>query len=192
MIMPRWVGRAAALALLAASLAAIYLLGVAPLADRFRDTSRAIVDTRDLLARFDRQVSARAGLESQVAELQTRLARQGQYLNGGTYDLAAASLQDGVKAIVEAHGGAVQSLQTMPSAAGEDGRRVAIRMQSTMAADPLLQTIHRLESGTPYLFLDNLEIQGRLSRQGRLRQNDEDPVLLVWFDLYGYLPPVVE
>lgn len=189
MILPPWVGRAAALALLTASVAAAYFVVVAPLLDRYRRTADDIVETRELVARFDRQASARSGLEDQLAALRDQVARQGHYLDDATYAVAAASLQDNVKAIVEGHGGEVQSIQTMPSAANEDGRKVAIRVQSLLTAEPLLQTIHRLESGAPYLFIGNLEIQGRLSRQARQRRSDEETTLLVWFDLYGYLPP---
>ena len=193
MILPGWVGRLAALALLAVSLAAVYLLAVAPVLDSYRRTAEEIVETRHLLARYERQAAARSDLEERLTALRELVARQGHYLDGATYAVAAASLQDNVKAIVEGQGGELQSIQTMPSAANDDSRRVAIRVQSLMTVEPLLHTIHRLEAGAPYLFLDNLEIQGRLSRQARRGEDDdEETELLVWFDLYGFLPPVME
>ena len=193
MILPNWVGRLAAVALLAMTVTAAYLLAVAPLLDSYRRTGEAIVETRDLLVRFDRQAAARSQLEEQLAALRELVARQGHYLDGTTYAVAAASLQDNVKAIVETQGGEIQSIQTMPSQANDDSGRVAIRVQSLMVVDSLLYTIHRLESGAPYLFIDNLEVQGRLSRRARLGEDDdEETELLVWFDLYGFLPPAME
>ena len=193
MILPNWVGRLAALALLAMTGAAVYLLAVGPLIDSYRRNGEAIVETRELLARFERQAAARTRLEGRLEALQELVARQGHYLDGTTYAVAAASLQDNVKAIVETQGGEIQSIQTMPSAANDDSGRVAIRVQSLMTVEPLLYTIHRLESGAPYLFVDNLEVQGRLSRRARLGEDeDEETELLVWFDLYGFLPPVME
>ncbi len=193
MILPNWVGRLAALALLAMTGAAVYLMAVAPLIDSYRRNGEAIVETRDLLARFERQAAARSRLEERLAALQELVARQGHYLDGTTYAVAAASLQDNVKAIVETQGGEIQSIQTMPSQANDDSGRVAIRVQSLMVVDSLLFTVHRLESGAPYLFIDNLEMQGRLSRRARLGEDpDEETELLVWFDLYGFLPPVME
>lgn len=193
MILPDWVGRLSAVALLVMTVAAAYLLGVAPLLDNYRRTGEAIVETRDLLVRFNRQAAARSRLEQRLERLRELVARQGHYLDGTTYAVAAASLQDNVKAIVETQGGEIQSIQTMPSAANDDSRRVAIRVQSLMVVDSLLHTIHRLESGAPYLFVDNLEVQGRLSRRARLGEDDdEETELLVWFDLYGFLPPVME
>ncbi len=193
MILPDWVGRLSAVALLMMTVAAVYLLGVAPLLDSYRRTGEAIVETRDLLVRFNRQAAARSRLEQRLERLRELVARQGHYLDGTTYAVAAASLQDNVKAIVETQGGEIQSIQTMPSAANDDTRRVAIRVQSLMVVDSLLHTIHRLESGAPYLFVDNLEVQGRLSRRARLGEDDdEETELLVWFDLYGFLPPVME
>ena len=193
MILPNWVGRLAAVSLLLMTVAAVYLLAIAPLVDSYRGNAEAIVDTRDLLARFERQAAARSDLEDRLEALRELVARQGHYLDGATYAVAAASLQDNVKAIVETQGGEVQSIQTMPSNANDDSGRVAIRVQSLMVVESLLYTLHRLEAGAPYLFVDNLEIQGRLSRRARLgEQDDEEPELLVWFDLFGYLPPVME
>lgn len=193
MILPNWVGRLAAVSLLLMTVAAVYLLAIAPLVDSYRSNAEAIVDTRDLLARFERQAAARSDLEDRLEALRELVARQGHYLDGATYAVAAASLQDNVKAIVETQGGEVQSIQTMPSNANDDTGRVAIRVQSLMVVESLLYTLHRLEAGAPYLFVDNLEIQGRLSRRARLgEQEDEEPELLVWFDLFGYLPPVME
>ena len=193
MTLPNWVGRLAALTLLAMTLAAAYLLAIAPLVDSYRFTGQAIVDTRDLLARFERQAAARAQLEERLAVLQDLVAREGHYLDGTTYAVAAAALQDNAKAIIETQGGELQSIQTMPSNANDDSGRVAIRVQSLMTVEPLLFTLHRLEAGAPYLFIDNLEVQGRLSRRARLGEDpDDETELLVWFDLYGFLPPVME
>ncbi len=192
MILPIWVGRVAAIALLLVSLAAIHFLALAPLLDGYRRDAEAIVETRGLLARFDRQAAARPSLEERLESLRTLVAQRGHYLEDGTYAVAAASLQNNVKAIVEGQGGELQSIQTMPSPANDESRKVAIRVQSMMSVEPLLHTIHQLESGAPYLFIDNLEIQGRLSRQARRGDAEEETELLVWFDLFGFLPPVME
>lgn len=192
MILPNWVGRVAAVVLLLVSLAALHFLAVAPVLDSFERDADSIVETRELLARFDRQAAARFSLEEKLESLRSLVAEQGHYLEDGTYAVAAASLQDNVKAIVEGQGGEVQSIQTMPSPANDETRKVSIRVQSIMSVEPLLHTIHQLESGAPYLFIDNLEIQGRLSRRARRGEAEEETDLLVWFDLYGFLPPVME
>ena len=92
MILPDWVGRVAAVALLLASLAALHFLAVAPLLDSYQRDSNAIVETRELLARFDRQAAARSGLEESLDSLRTLVAQQGHYLEDATYAVAAASL----------------------------------------------------------------------------------------------------
>lgn len=189
MTLPNWVGRVAAITLLLVSIAAVHFLAVIPVLDRFQRNSDAMVEMRDLLARFERQAAARSNLEARLAALRDLVARQGHYLEGTTYAVAAASLQDNVKEIVEGLGGELQSIQTMPSVTNDESRKVAIRVQSMMETEPLLHTIHQLESGAPYLFIDNLEIQGRVSRQARRGLSDEETELIVWFDLFGFLPP---
>jgi len=151
MILPDWVGRLAALALLAMTVAAVHLLAVAPLYDSYRRNGEAIIETRDLLARFDRQAAARSRLEDQLAALRELVARQGHYLDGTTYAVAAASLQDNVKAIVETQGGDRAEAAVGP--VGLSGRVASGVVVVRVRAEPL--ALGRL-AGRHALQLDNV------------------------------------
>ena len=49
----------------------------------------------------------------------------------------------------------------------------------------LQRVFYDLESATPFLFLDNVEIRSRPAR--RASGPEDDPILEVRFDLYGYM-----
>src|SRR5881296_3752708 len=71
----------------------------------------------------------------------------------------------------------------------QDLKRVAIRLDMSAPILPLLRVLQGLESGVPLLFVDNLDIQSRsvpLLQEGAAEQ---EPMLAVGFDVYGYLPP---
>jgi hypothetical protein len=70
-------------------------------------------------------------------------------------------------------------------------RRISIRGQVTIDASGLQRMIYDLESGTPFLFVDNLRIRAPVSgRAGERRTGDagstEDRIA-VNLDVYGYV-----
>ncbi len=202
--LPPWSGRAAALGLAAAAIGAIYLLAVAPLVGAYRATDGAVLQAGEMLTRYSDIASRRAALAAQLDELVARQAASGVYLSGETDALAGAALQEGVGATIEAHGGKLRSIQILPVSDDGDFKRVSVRVQLTAALVPLHRILHSLESGRPFVFLDNLEIKTRRARRSRrTRQSRQsrraqaaaapasatDPTLEVRFDLYGYLRP---
>lgn len=195
--LPDWSGRAAALGLVAAVLGVVYLLVVAPLIEAYRATDDAIVEAGEMLARYSDIAGRRAALAAQLAELVARQAASGVYLSGETDALAAAALQESVGATVEAHGGKLRSIQILPVSDDGDFKRVSVRVQLTAPLVPLHRILHSLESGRPFVFLDNLDIKTRRARRSRRSRRGQpaaptattDPTLEVRFDLYGYLRP---
>ncbi len=196
--LPGWTGRASALGLAAAVIGVVYLLAVAPLVEAYRSTDAAIDQAGDMLARYSDIAGRRAALAAQLDELVARQAASGVYLSGGTDALAAAALQEGVGATIEAHGGKLRSIQILPVSDDGDFKRVSVRVQLTASLAPLHKILHSLESGRPFVFLDNLDIKTRRARRSRRTRRTRqtpaaapasDPTLEVRFDLYGYLRP---
>ena len=59
-------------------------------------------------------------------------------------------------------------------------------------ATGFIQVLHSLESGTPRLFVDNLNVLAQRMYFAPGVRNPGEGGLDVSFDLYGYLPPSVE
>ena len=85
----------------------------------------------------------------------------------------------------------MRSVQSLPSLAEEELTRIGLRVVMTGSLGPMIRVLHELESGEPYLFVDNLQIK---STKRRRRRKQEQPVdrLSIRFDVYGYLPPEAE
>ena len=71
-------------------------------------------------------------------------------------------------------------------------RRITLRIQMSATIEALFETIYALETGTPVLFVENLDIHSRFVRR-RSSQTDtqvapDAPLLVVAFDLSGYMP----
>ena len=185
-----WLSRLTALLLLGVVVVALDVFVVEPLMAAYARTDQAIAEARDMLARYDRLGAARDGLARQVAQLAEKPENTAYYLTGGTDALAAAELQGKLKTLVESSGGTIGSMQALPAVDEQNLKRVAIRLDMSAPILPLLRVLQGLESGVPLLFVDNLDIQSRLISLPQEDAAEQEPVLAVGFDVYGYLPPV--
>jgi len=136
------------------------------------------------LQRFRAAAAARPQLEQRRAELRARQNRGG-YLSGDRPALAAADLQRLVRTAVATGRGTLVSTQVLPPESVEGFQRVSLRIRVRGDVEMLRSVLYRLETGTPYLLVDNLRIRVWTSgrRQGGIEAGDLD----VYFDVYGYL-----
>ncbi len=181
--------RLLALALLAGLLLAAYGLVVAPVVAAYRETGEAIQAAQDLLQRYRALAAERTQLTDRLAELEQRAAKTGGYLEGATDALAAVEIQDRVRRTIERAGGQLQSTQILPAAAVEATapvRRAALRIQLAIRIKGLQTMLYELETGQPYLFIDELTIRQRRTGHGRT-EIPEEPLLDVSFEVFGYI-----
>lgn len=183
--LPRWVHRVAALALLLAGLGLVYAVLVAPVLASYDDTRQRLAEQRELLSRYLAVAGGREALEKRVQGLRERQAGSGAFLSGKTEALAAAALQDRVRSIMQRAGGDVRSIQNLPSE-GKDGlTRIGLRVQVVATIRDVRDILHELETGRPLLFVEDLNLRGRLTRGEDNRPTVQDD-LLVRMSLVGY------
>ena len=181
-----FLSRILALALLGAVLAGLYLLAVRPMTEQYLHYRRSIDQSQDLLGQYRRLGASLPALQSQLDELDRRRASAGTQLQGASDALVAADLQNRIKGIVDARGGQLTSTQILAAKDEAELRRIGIRVQMTATVDALYRIFYDLESGKPFLFLDNIDIRQRRARRRR-KEAADDSNLAVRFDIYGYL-----
>ena len=178
--------RGLALTILVALLSFVYSGLVQPLWDHYAAarSSRAQLESGLLRAKQTGRT---------LSELQAELARlKGHGMSGaGTIQspnesLAAAELQNRIKSSVEGARGELRSTQILPSREEGAFQRISIRGQISVNLEGLQRIFYELESTSPLLFLDNVDIRVRPLRQSNEAATD-NPVLDVRFDLYGYI-----
>ncbi len=184
--------RAFALFVLAALCAAVYVLVVEPVVGLYRSYDESMAQSRQLLDRYGAIASGVRDLEAALADLRDRRSPSGVYLKRQSDALAAAELHDRVKGVIEASGGGLKSIQALPVATDSTFVRVAIRVQMQGGIDALNEVFFALESGKPFIFLENVDIRSRQARRKRKDQSGKgagkDVVLSIRFDAYGYMP----
>jgi hypothetical protein len=130
----------------------------------------------------------RPALLKQMKELAERRTSGGYFLAGSTDALAAAGLQDQVRALVIEKGGSIRSIQPMPGVAVDGLTRITLRVQMAGTIETLLEVLYALETGTPILFIDSLDVQKRDEGQGGSDPGAASGRLAIAVDLSGYLP----
>ena len=177
--------RALALAILAGLVLFVLLGVVVPLLDAY-DQARSSVERNQAAIEHIRQ-SARspAELQAELARLKEQQASAVGFMQSSNGSLAAAELQNRIKSSVEAARGELRSTQILPARDEGAFRRISIRGQIAVNTAALQRLFYELESASPFLFLDNIEIHARPSRRGT--GAEDDPMLEVRFDLYGYM-----
>jgi general secretion pathway protein M len=178
--------RALALAILLALVSVAFSGIVQPLLDDYRETRASVDRLEATLQRGHAGERERAQLQTELAALRKRQSSTGGVLQGTNESIAAAQLQDRLKASIEGAKGELKSTQMLP--ARDDGkfRRITVRAQVSLKMAALQRALYDVESAAPFLFLDNVSIRVRSSPRDR-DQAAQDPVLDVSFDLSGYI-----
>ena len=122
-------------------------------------------DLRDTQSRYAAAIAEQPLLEKRIAALGAGQAASDAFLPDDDPNTAAADLMQRVVAAVTAHtvGGSCQVTQKMPvsdppSNPGEPYRKAAVSINLSCDIQPLVGVLQSLEQGTPYLFVDNLNI----------------------------------
>ncbi len=187
---PGWAHRLAALALLLLVGGALYLVVDQVLVGRYHYYQSLLEQHQGRLAQLERMAATREPVQQLIAKIQQDRNVTAQYLPQSAPALAAAELQQRLKAVVEAAGGTLQSTQALPPI--EEGGAVKVTISATMNGDArsLQKVLYDLESQTPLLFVDNLELSARATRprlpSGRYATYTRMQ-LNVQFEVSGYL-----
>ena len=182
--------RALAIVLLGVAVLLGHRLVVAPLLSAYQQGEQDIEDATALLQRYRSLAEQGPQLAERLAEQQERAAQADGYLEGPSDALAAAQLQDRVKSVVETAGGELRSTQILPaeSLEGDLGfRRTTIRVQIAVGIEGLASTLYELETGQPYLLIDDVTVRQERVRRQRRGQPESEPILDVNLELFGYL-----
>jgi general secretion pathway protein M len=181
--------RTLAVVLLGIALLGAYRLVIAPLVTAYRDGQSRIEQAKELLQRYEALAEQRSLLADRLAEEQERAASAAGYLTGPSDALAAAELQDRVKSVVEGSGGELRSTQILPAEELEADlgfRRTTLRVHFVVTIDGLEETLYELETGQPYLIIDEVTVRQERARRRR-NEPQAQPMLDVSLELFGYV-----
>jgi general secretion pathway protein M len=180
--------RTLALTVLAA-VAGGYLLIIMPVLDAYRDNADAIEQAEILLQRQRALAAQRPLLLARIEEEKENAESMAGYLRGPSDALAAAQLQDRLKAVIEAAGGELRSTRILPAEAVEASpgtRRTALQVQMIVTIEGLAEVLYGLEAGQPHVLIDELSVRNQRERSRR-GEPETEPMLDVNLRLSGFV-----
>ncbi|MCX7042446.1 MAG: type II secretion system protein GspM [Gammaproteobacteria bacterium] len=174
-----------ALALLAVYLVTVHWWFTAPMLDM----GAQVTALRDEEQTLRLQIAQRPELQARLAQVRQFETDNPGFLPEGTRELASAGLVQRLQQVVanaspnpNACQITAQTPTDMPTQ--EPYPRVMVQVRLRCGTAELAAVLHALESGSPQLFIDNLDM---LSRRSYLATIGDTGGLDVSFDLYGYL-----
>ena len=190
--LPPLAGRLLALAILVGLCAIVWLGAAQPLFGLFAGYRETVAKAEEQLPRLRALAAMAPSLEAELARIERDPTARTRQLTGGNDALAAADLQNRLGRIAAANGVVLRSIQILPPQEEESFRRIAVRVALEGDTKALLRILYGLETAPTLLFVDNLEVRARSG--GRVRRNpaggeaQAQDMLLVRFDLAGYIP----
>jgi general secretion pathway protein M len=184
--------RALAVLILLAGIGLIYRLLVAPLIDDYVETGEAIDNARAALIRYRGVAAELPQRQKELALLSQRQATSEGFLQGTNEALVGAQIQNSIKSLVEGAHGELKSTQVLPVQDEGRYRRLTVRAQMSLDIAAAQRVLYGIETATPLLFLDNVDLRAHLGdrRRGRGADNATDAMLDVRMDVYGYMRAV--
>lgn len=184
--LPRVQRRLLAVGLLLLLAAVVVRLIAVPIASSYLENREAIIQMQETIARYSKLSTQVDTLRLAVRELQDADELDRYVLAQESEALAAAALQERVKAIVTSSGGTLSSTQVLPADVVSGFKRIVVSVRMGVSIDALQRVLYALENDLPYLIADDIVILARSGGKRRAAAQVQD-LLDVRFNLRGFM-----
>ena len=180
--------RVAAIALLLLVVGLVAVLLVRPIWSRYASNRDLIADLEQRVARFESIATRQAALEQQLASVRQSINLEELTLQADSATLAAADLQERVKAAVQAAGGSLTSTQILEPEKVATFDRVSVNVRMTGTTPTVQKSLYALEAARPILMIEDLLVVTRRTtvRLGNRRTPEQQDWLDVRFKVSGF------
>jgi general secretion pathway protein M len=152
----------------------------------FAERGVQIASQRTLLARFAAIAAQQSRVQAAAQEADAQVER-GEFIVGTNEGVIVADLQTRLKTMVEAAGARLRSVQSLPPKTREDVRYVGARLDVYGPIAAIQRTLHAVEAGTPFLFVDAAVVRAAPSVNPAALPNTtaQEPVIDAQLDVFG-------
>jgi len=180
-----------AIMLLVIALLLVYLLVFHWFILRHGEYAEEIGDLRTQLARFQTVASKRESLQTRLSKVRNSQKDTDLFLEDPEFDEAAASMSGRLGEMVRTQANEscqIVSRQPVRPRVQERFQKVTVNVRMRCDAEDFLQILYRMETGTPLMLVDDLNIiRPRTRRRTRNAQPQAQGALDIRFNVSGYL-----
>jgi general secretion pathway protein M len=177
-----WLRRSVFIGINLAACLAVFILIAHPIYALFAERDEQIAMQRETLARMNAIASRRADVDAIARQVDAE-SDIGEFLAAANEGAANAALQARLKAMAEAAGARIRSVQGLTAKSNGQIRYIGARIDLYGALGAVHKAIYAVESGKPYLFVSNASI--RLSPLVSAQAATTEPVIDAQLDVFG-------
>lgn len=178
--------RALALGLVAVVLIVLWSLAVAPIWAAFANQDEARVSAERLVHEYQRRSVPLATLQARLDALKQQHATEAGLIEAANPAVAGATLQTEIRRVIAAHGGMLRSVQPLPPSQEASYQKIAVRIDTTVPSNRLIDVLYDLEAAVPYLLAETFELRAPESPNAPKGAHGH-PEVTLRADLYGYM-----
>jgi len=149
--------------------AVIYEYGYLKVQSEFKDLQSAVSSKSKILAKYKALLAEKPYLEERLAQIkETRKVENTRLIEGQTPSVAAASLQNVIKGMITSRGGTIASDRVEKPEGTGKFRIISVTFDAVMPdTRALADTLHAIETQSPYLVIRELDIRIRNFKEPR-------------------------
>ena len=167
----RWL----AVGLLIVVLLLAFSLVIWPIVDKGLELSETKENLAFTLKKYERILAGKENVQKSIASIEEQNQEQGYFNNQGTSALASAQMQEFIKQTIVQAGGQLSSTQVLPSSEGEKEKfeRITVSVRMTGNIEVLRAVLYKLETSTPLIIIDQLDIRPMRSIRNQITRQIE-------------------
>ena len=149
-------------------------------------------ETKDNLAftlkKYEQILAGKDAIVGNIAAIKQQHEEQGYFNDQGTSALASAQMQEFIKQAIVQAGGQLSSTQVLPPNTKDKFSRITVSVRMTGNIEVLRAVLYKLETATPLMVIDQLDIRPMRSVRNRLtRQIEPSNELNINFQAIGFM-----
>jgi general secretion pathway protein M len=182
--MERWL----AIGLLVAVVLLICLAVLLPTVGKWMELNEEKLTLARQLKQYERILAGKDAVVEGMDNIKKEILEQGYFNSQQTVSLASAELQEFIKKAIVDAGGQLSSTQALPVINKDKFSLVTVSVRMTGNIEVLRGVLHRLETSTPLIIINELDIRPmRNIRNRRTRQIEPSNELNVNFQAVSFM-----
>ncbi|MEC4748777.1 type II secretion system protein GspM [Methylomicrobium sp. Wu6] len=180
----RWLAVGLLAALLLILIAAVFVPAVSQWLELHEEKSQLAIKLRQ----YERILAGKDGVLKSIDSVKKAIQGQNYFNSQNTEALASAEVQEIIKKAIVDAGGQLSSTQALPVKSKDKFSLLTVSVRMTGNSEVLRSVLYRLETSTPLIIIDQLDIRPmRGVRNRRTRQIEQTNELNVNFQAVSFM-----
>jgi general secretion pathway protein M len=182
----RWL----AVGLLAVIVLLVSLIVVVPIISKGLELHETKENLAFTLKKYEQILSGKGAIVGNIAAIKQQHETQGYFNTQGTSALASAQMQEFIKQAIVQAGGQLSSTQVLPPTTSSKDKfnRITVSVRMTGNIEVLRAVLYKLETATPLIVFEQLDIRPMRSVRNRItRQIEPSNGLNINFQAIGFM-----